>query len=248
MARKNIFDILSQKMDINYEISRLNNLCTANMIVENGLFSYKLEDFVDRCCLVDWKNRNRCISCKEIRELLSITDFDIKHKLREEQIYAYLEYLANMIWLCDNYVNEHEECGVTKEYYLLDDNLLEIVESLNCELRVFEDDERVLLVEKNASVTAVVEIVDPKTAYEVIQYNHHSLKGNIAEKQRILKALSDKIEPIRAEFKKLQKHKDLESDVGYLLNKMNIRHNNVEGKNTIPYCKYKFPDTERDCF
>lgn len=84
-------------------------------------------------------------------------------------------------------------------------------------------------------MTAVAEIVDQKTAYAVIEYNHHLLKGNIAEKQRILKILADKFEPIRGELKKVDK--DLESNTGCLLNKMNIGHNNVEGKNAIEYVK-----------
>lgn len=81
MARRSIFDVLSQKMDLNYDISKLWNLCNEDVIVENGLFYYKLEEFVDKFCLADWKNRNRCISCKEIRERLSISDFEIKNKL-----------------------------------------------------------------------------------------------------------------------------------------------------------------------
>lgn len=92
-----------------------------------------------------------------------------------------------------------------------------------------------MLVEKNAAMTAVIEIVDPKSAYVVAEYSHHLLKGNIDEKQRILKLLADKFEPMRGELKKV--NKDLESNTGYLLNKMNIRHNNIEGKNAIEYVK-----------
>ena len=84
-------------------------------------------------------------------------------------------------------------------------------------------------------MTAVAETVDPNTAYAVIEYNHHLLKGDIAEKQRRLKLLADKFEPIRGELKKVDK--DLESNTGDLLNKMNIRHNNMEGKNAIEYVK-----------
>ncbi len=84
-------------------------------------------------------------------------------------------------------------------------------------------------------MTAVAEVVDPNTAYAVIEYNHHLLKGDIAEKQRILKLLADKFEPLRGELKRV--NKELESNTGYLLNKMNIRHNNMEGKNAIEYVK-----------
>lgn len=51
-------------------------------------------------------------------------------------------------------------------------------------------------------MAAVAEIVDSKSAYAVVEYNHHLLKGNIAEKQRILKILADKSEPMKGELKK----------------------------------------------
>ena len=86
-------------------------------------------------------------------------------------------------------------------------------------------------------MTAAAEIVESKLAYEIIQYNHHLLKGDIEKKRRILKVLADKIEPMRTEFKKQQKNKELESDIGFLLNNMNIRHNNLEGKNAVDYVK-----------
>ena len=50
-----------------------------------------------------------------------------------------------------------------------------------------------------------------------------------------MKLLADKFEPMRGELKRV--NKELESNTGYLLNKMNIRHNNVEGKNAIEYVK-----------
>lgn len=237
MNRENIFDVLCQTVDISYEISKLNTLCKKDMVLGDARGAYKLEDFIDEYCLIEWKNRNRCISCAEIRQRLNISDFDIKNKLKERQVFYYLEYLANLIWLCDTFVDGNSNYGITKDYIFLCKNLEDIVDSMNCELRIIEEEEKVLLVEKNAAVTAAVEIVEPELAYDIIRYNHHSFKGNIGEKRRILKMLADKIEPMRARFKKLQKHKDLESDVGFLLNKMNIRHNNVEGEKTITYVR-----------
>ena len=117
------------------------------------------------------------------------------------------------------------------------ENVFDVINSMNYETRIFEDEEKVILVEKNEAATAVAEIIEPELANEVIQYNHYLMKGNIEGKKRILKVLADKIEPMRAEFKKLQKYKELESDIGFLLNKMNIRHNNIEGKNAIDYVK-----------
>lgn len=59
------------------------------------------------------------------------------------------------------------------------------------------------------------------------------LKGNIEEKRKILLALADKFEPVKNELKKVDAI--LEDNIRYLLNKMNIRHNNKEGKNALGY-------------
>lgn len=177
------------------------------------------------------------MNCGDIRKKLNITDFYILNKLKGEQILIYLEYIANMIWLCDKEIASCNYYWSTQYYELLKENLFDVIDSMNYETRIFEEEEKVILVEKNTAATAVAEIIEPELAYEVIQYNHYLMKGNIEGKRRILKVLADKIEPLRAEFKRLQKHKELESDIGFLLNKMNIRHNNIEGKNAIDYVK-----------
>lgn len=227
MSRRNIFEILDQKENISSQINKIEELLS-EASVDNSI----PEDIVDMYCMRQWKARGRCTSCEEIRKRLQITYANIKNKLSEEQVLLYLEYVANIIWLCN------ERYGVEDaedEYIYLQENVIGLLDDLGYEKKVFEDEEKVILVEKNAAMTAVAEAVDPKTAYAVIEYNHHLLKGDIAEKQRILKILADKFEPMRGELKKV--NKELESNTGYLLNKMNIRHNNMEGKNAIEYVK-----------
>lgn len=232
MSRNTIFDILESKMDIDYEIFRIESLCKEEAI-EEGYTGYTLEDFIDQYCLADWKNRNRCISCEEMRNRLNISSFHIKHQLQGNQILIYLEYIANLVQLCNTYISNDSDYDVTQSYVYLQNNLIEVIHDLNYETMVFEEEEKVLLVEKNAATSAVVEIVEPELAFEIIEYNHFLLKGDIDKKQKILKVMADKFEPLRSELKKV--NKDLESNTGYLLNKINIRHNNIEGKNAIPY-------------
>lgn len=229
MSRKNIFEILNEKISISSEINKIEKL-----LGEASVDGSTPEEIVDTELMRDWKARGKVTSCEEIRERLHLTYTDIQMGLSDEQILWYLEYVLNVIWLCNEKYLEGEE-NFDDEYVYLQENIVGILNDLGYEAKVFEDDEKVILVEKDAAMTAVAEIVDHKTAYVIIEYNHHLLKGNIAEKQRILKILADKFEPIRIELKKV--NKDLESNTGYLLNKMNIRHNNIEGKNAIEYVK-----------
>ncbi|WP_342758376.1 hypothetical protein [Kineothrix sedimenti] len=228
MSRKNIFDVLEKKMDINYEMRRI-----LEMYNESVIDNYTLEEYFDEYCLSNWKNRNRFLSTEEMRIKLNITDDDIIKSADENTYLFFLEFIFNLIWQCDMTMSENE--FYTKEFNYLYENVQSVVDYLGYEVKVFGEQEKVLLVEKNAAMTAVAEIVEPNLAYEVIEYNHHSMKGDISGKQKILKILTDKFEPIRGELKKI--NKELESSTGYLLNKMNIRHNNIEGKNAIGYVK-----------
>lgn len=222
MGRKNIFDILDEKLDVNYQIVKINELLSAASVDDETL-----EEIIDEYCIKDWKARGRYTSCEEIRNKLEITDFYVSHGLRENKILLYLEYVINLIWLCDEkFIQSQDEYD--NEYEYLQENVLGLIEDLGYEARAFEDEEKVLLVEKNAAATAVAEVTEPAIACKVIEYNHFLLEGNIEEKRNILLALADKFEPIRPELKKIDAK--LESNIGYLLNKMNIRHNNKDGK------------------
>lgn len=227
MSRKNIFDILNEKESINSQINKIEILLSESSIDRNSP-----EDIVDFYCMRNWKARGRCTSCEEMRKRLQITYANISNQLSDEKVLFYLEYVSNIIWLCNQkYYGE----SIEDEYIYLQENVIRLIEDLGYEKKTFAEEEKVILVEKNAAMTAVAEIADQMTANAVIEYNHHLLKGNIVEKQRILKILADKFEPIRGELKRV--NKELESNTGYLLNKMNIRHNNIDGKNAIEYVK-----------
>ncbi len=90
-------------------------------------------------------------------------------------------------------------------------------------------------VPKDQAAISVAEIIDPDLSYRVIEYNHYSMKGDLDRKKNILLALSDKLESQRSALK--QANSALESDLFYLFNKVNIRHNNIDkaGKKYKPY-------------
>lgn len=81
-------------------------------------------------------------------------------------------------------------------------------------------------VPKDQAAIAVAEIVDPGLSYKAIEYNHHSMKGNLERKKAVLLALAEKLEPERSRLKQINSSQ--ESDLFYLLNNLNIRHNNTD--------------------
>lgn len=74
------------------------------------------------------------------------------------------------------------------------------------------------------------------TCTRIIQYNHRLLKGNINAKKSILLKLASELEPRRKELQELDK--DLTSNIFFMLNNMNIRHNNQNINEPSKYKKY----------
>ena len=231
--RRNIFDILKENVNIEVEVETIEELGEEDLIVE-GRNYYSLEEFVDEYCIRDWKNRNRCITCEQIRKKIGISSLDMI-MYSEKEILLYLEYMINMIYLVNNHI-KNSFFEIEKEYIYLEENVNGLIDDLGYEPKEFEEKEQVILVEKNSAATAVAEIVEPELAYEVLSYNHHTMKGDIERKQKILKVLADKFEALRPQIKNI--NGELESNIGFLLNKMNIRHNNLQGKNEIQYVKH----------
>lgn len=230
MARKNIFDILKENVNIQHQLDKIEELM--------GDFCFdgyeSLEDTVNEYCFHDWKWRGRCISCGDMRECLGITYQDIKEYGENQNVVLnYLEYVANLIWLCNTKILDDEIENYDVEYQYLQENVEGLIEDLGYEAKALNEEERVLLIEKNPAAIAAAEIAPSEVSYKIIEYNHFRLKGDIETKRNILLLLADKFEPVRGELKKVDS--TLESNIGYLLNKMNIRHNNKDGKNASEY-------------
>lgn len=236
MARKNIFQIIESKRDITQEVLRLDLLLND----EHGISIYKqtssafppkfqsfvkIEKFVDLYIFKQWKCRGTCVSLKDMTETLGIEDMFADEDYSEENILIYAEYVANVLFLATK-VNLDEKYS----YCLLDsfkaikENLNNLLGWFNYEQKVFEKKEQVLIVRKSAATTAVAEIVEEDLAYQIVKYNHHSLKGDIESKKSILLALGSELEPRRKEINEISKR--LADDIFFMLNNLNLRHNN----------------------
>lgn len=225
MSRSNIFEILHEKVDIDNEIITILELFYKVKLFGNHP-NYDIEHFCDEFCIPFWKSRRFVTSCDDMRERLAITDDNIEMGLDRQHMLILIEYILNVIMLCDQQKPEDSEWSM--EFNMLFQNIKNLVEYLNYEIKVVAEQEKTILIEKNAAATAVAEIMDKETAYSVIEYNHFLLKGNLPKKQQILKILGDKFEGKKSQIKSI--NNSLASDIGFLLNKLNVRHNNLEGK------------------
>jgi len=179
--------------------------------------------FVSKYCFDAWQQRNRHLSITEMAEQLEITiePFAIRF-LNFDDLLKYLEFAANLVMLCDKRLPMH---GYNSKYTMLKQNIAQLLDHINFEQKCFSAEEKIILVEKNAAVTAVAELFDEDTSRRVIEYNHYLMRGDIERKREILSALANKWEPIRESI-----NSQLADDIGFMLNNFNIRHNNQLGK------------------
>ena len=243
MVRKNIFEILENKWDIIDEIKRIYYLLNYNSVRSSVNYISPIE-FADIYCFSKWKNRYSYLNIEDMADDLDIEldEDNIPDNLTTVEILKYLEFAINIIMLCDSKIlQENSQYGYNNKYWILDENINIALEHLNFCKQELNNEERIILIEKNPSAIAVAEIVDENTACKVIEYNHYLLKGDIDKKKEILLQLANKYEGIKSNIKSL--NGKLDDDIGFMLNNINIRHNNKSGKSKKEYVSKMRKDT-----
>lgn len=164
--------------------------------------------------------RNTCISLNDFDETNNFhfdaepEEFDIDYLI------SFCEYSYNLVY---NLAVLHRDKSYqqSKNYLAQVEKVIENIGYMASKQGNVTD-----FVPKDQAAISVAEIIDPNLSYKVIEYNHHSMKGDLERKKAILLALADKLEPKKSELENIDK--TLKSNLFFLLNHMNIRHNNVE--------------------
>lgn len=240
--RKTIFEQIKDKVSYASEISRMDTLIKDPLgiqiklprevfdVFDKPIYKYySLENFFDKFKFKTWKARGTCIDCDDMRETLNLDEIVSSDNPTLDETLTYCEYVANLIKLYNRAeLDEDTELYDTEIISAISDNLKSLLDWLNQEAVFFENEEMVLITEKNATVSAVAECVDENLAYQIVKYNHYTLKGNIAKKKEILLNLGNVVEPKRADISSA--NKKLSDNIFFMLNNLNIRHNNVSKK------------------
>lgn len=233
MARKNIFELLSEKYNIVKEMNKIAELfsdikitATNPLNFQSGIYS--IEQLFEWNCFPKWKQRGPYLSCAEMKADLNIPN---SFSNNMDDIIKGLEYYINVLRMVEEKLNfsRNMQFSYPPAYPMLLKNIDILLEHLNYEEQVFAQDEKVILVPKNPAATVVAEITDKEhIAFAILKYNHNSLKGNIAEKKSLLLSIANEYEPLLKN--PINGFSDYFDKANCLLNNLNLRHNNLEGR------------------
>lgn len=228
MARKSIFDIASASINISNEVDRIVTMSLTEKNLSTSIYELSVFEFVDKYCFRDWEHRGHFVDVKDFLE--SIDYNEIKKTAKNGDIDSFMtliELTYNFWYLAYSSLLDKEKHNYWRNnFYHLRDVMLDNLEKYNH--KAYINDEMVLIIEDKPEVTAVAEIVEQDLAIEVIRYNHRSLQGEIEAKKAILLSLGAELEPRRKELQTL--NKQLSEDIFFMLNNINIRHNNRSKK------------------
>ena len=163
---------------------------------------------------------------------LSLDDFDDFYDIHFERVpcnfdlnylILFCEYTYNLVL----YLNCNMQLlytGVNSPQQIYLQQIIKVIEIIG--YMTVPKDGITIMVPKSQEAIAVSEIVSPTLSYKVIEYNHHALQGNIEAKKSVILLLADQLESKREALRNI--NKTLESNIFFLYNSMNIRHNNCD--------------------
>ena len=227
--RKSIFDIVAESVDMESEANRLVTMSSEERVLVIDSYPYKtLFDYVDEYCFKEWEQRGHFVDVDDFLEALGYEDLKEEATHNVDALLTLIELIYNFWELSHNQFNDGEKgyrlkwCG---NYYHLKDVMDDVLGQYNHVAYINEEQECVLIVEDKAEVTAAAEIMPtPALAVDVVRYNHRTLRGEIELKKKILLAMGAELEAKRKKLHAI--NSTLENDIFFMLNNLNIRHNN----------------------
>lgn len=236
--RKSIFDIVSEKVDMKSDVIRIINMaCEEKTLEWGGYKDHTLMDYVDKHCFREWKCRGHFVN---VADFLNALDFKILKidALNDEESMLILIELVYNFWqiACNNLSKPNKQTKWFGNFFHMRDVMNDMLNQYNHTAVYYEKEERVLVIEDKKEVTAVAEIVNDELSFDVIKYNHRTLRGELELKKAILINLGAELEPKRKELKTL--NPKLEDNIFFMLNNLNIRHNNRSKKDKSKYKEY----------
>jgi len=179
---------------------------------------------------IDFHFRGTCLTLEEFDEMHNYRFEEQPQDFNEEYLVCFMEYIYNLIIHVESrFFFYHYD----RSFYL--NQIQRVVEMIGYDMAC--QDGFTILVPKDNNVIAVAEseLIPECLSYKVLEYNHHSMKGDVESKKETLIKLADALEAKRPKLSEI--NKSFSSDLFALINSCNIRHNNTDASSG-KYHKY----------
>lgn len=177
--------------------------------------------------------RGTCLTLDEFDRIHGYCFVDDPKDIDIDYLVSLCEYIQNMLMsLRSNYdYRDPTICNVNFQFIF--EQIRRVVDLIGYTDTVV--DGLIIFIEKNPAAIAVSESerIPKELSYTILEYNHHSLKGNIEKKKQIILQLAQKLEAKSDELKNISSR--LRSNMFYIFNNMNIRHNNTDPSDSSNY-------------
>lgn len=221
----NMFEILNTKYYTLKEVNKIAYLYNNIIIKEIGYSfnnEYSVEKLFETKVLPHWKQRRSYLTCQEIKNDLEIATTSLGEI--PNNIIILLEYYENIMFFIYAKIFRNASFIFPNDFTLMFQNLNILIENLNYEIKLFEEEEKIISLPKKPEATAVAEISSEETALAILMYNHYSMKGDIEGKRTILYKIAHEYETLLK--KPIEGYNDFFVKTNALLNNLHIRHDN----------------------
>ncbi len=227
--RKTFYELLASKeFVVSDEYTKLLYLFEGEDCANVYGYSNTAAKYIDKFYFRELPFRGTALSLNDLMGDIELPQYSDKL----EDLYLLCEFLIAVL---PNGKTNHDR-GLKKQAETIYNNIFHILEQTSHELKK-DRNGNFIVVSKNQSAVLAAEIVeDDNIAFDLIEYNHYALKGDLSEKKKILTSIGLYIEPIlRDRDFKESIYKQLISDTGFVFNNFHIRHNNLTGSKAQEY-------------
>ena len=218
MARKTFSQVLQDnQFNLRDEFERLYRLFYKTPNITYSLYS-KCENNFSR-----FPYRDTCISLDDFNRTFNF-DFDcdgISRIINIAFLISFCEYSFNLV---EKILLNHGDCG--PDYILQVKKVAEKAGYIGIVNNGITD----FVPKKPEALVAAESVEDSNISFDILEYNHHSMKGNIEEKKKMLLSFATYFENKRKELKEF--NQNFERNLFTMFNEFNIRHDN-NGKNPL---------------
>ncbi len=228
MGRRHFYESLDRENDYQKEYEKLEELCGYNG--QSSINVYLRNRFLM------WKKRRNYCSYEELREHLGFASELRRYTYKYEDVVIDInKYLL----FCEMLLNLLKDLVSSDAYWLNDIcghiilTIKATVENAGMEIRKVDDE--FMIVVKNAETIQAIDVM-PELSDLILEYNHYLLRGDLKRKKELLKGIADALEPKRSELDSI--NKQMSKDFFYMVNNMDIRHNNCDSEDASKYNPY----------